>query len=184
MSKLKIAIHQPNLAPWLPFFYKMAMADVFVMLCHSQYRKGGFENRFMSSDGKWTTKPIEGGIDLLINKKYSDGTGVIEFNLAWILLMKETLGIDTKIELDYPTELTGTDRLIDIVKHFGGGIYITNPTAKDKYLNEDQMIDAGVDIEYCKIPPHLNIHTFEAWQRFGIDGTKAQMPKREVLCEI
>lgn len=42
---MKIAIHQPEFMPWLGFFYKMALADLYVVFDHVQFKKRYFENR-------------------------------------------------------------------------------------------------------------------------------------------
>ncbi|MFV0269502.1 MAG: WbqC family protein, partial [Draconibacterium sp.] len=42
---MKVAIHQPNFMPWLGYFYKMAKADVFVLLDDVRHSKSSFTNR-------------------------------------------------------------------------------------------------------------------------------------------
>lgn len=42
---MKIAIHQPEHLPWLGFFHKINMADIFVVLDNVQYRRRYFQNR-------------------------------------------------------------------------------------------------------------------------------------------
>lgn len=181
---VKIGIHQANFIPWVPFFYKMAQCDIFVILRHTQFRKGGFENRYNLSNGEWVTKPVIGGIDYLIDKKYADGTSLIKTNMLWINAIKETLNINTKIEFDFPTNKRGTDRLIEIIKFYGGDIYLTNENAKDKYLDEEAMRSNGISIEYCQAPKHLHLHTFEAFEKIGIDSLSRQLSRKEELCEI
>lgn len=62
MSKNRVvAIHQPNFLPWLGFFHKMALADVFILLDNVPFTKNGFQNRvkIKSAQGEqWLTVPV------------------------------------------------------------------------------------------------------------------------------
>lgn len=40
MNQLRIAIHQPNFMPWLGYFHKMSMVDIFVLLDDVQVPQG------------------------------------------------------------------------------------------------------------------------------------------------
>lgn len=56
-----VAIHQPNYAPWLGYFAKMAQADVFVFLDDAQYSKNGYINRVQidaHGQPRWLTVPV------------------------------------------------------------------------------------------------------------------------------
>lgn len=56
-----VAIHQPNYAPWLGFFAKLARADVFVLLDDAQYTKNSYINRVQIDAGataRWLTVPV------------------------------------------------------------------------------------------------------------------------------
>jgi hypothetical protein len=56
-----VAIHQPNYAPWLGYFYKVARSDIFVFLDDAQFTKNSFINRVqIASEGKprWLTIPV------------------------------------------------------------------------------------------------------------------------------
>ena len=56
-----IAIHQPNYAPWLGYFYKISRAEVFVFLDDAQYSKGSYTNRVsIGRAGRtaWLTQPV------------------------------------------------------------------------------------------------------------------------------
>lgn len=156
----------------------MSKCDVFIILSYCDWEKNNFQNRYLLNESdKWVTKSVKSGNERIIDKHYADGTHLFSINMYWINAIRRTLNIKTKIEFDYPTELKKTDRLIDLVKHYGGDIYVTNPSAKDKYLDEDLMRKAGIEIEYCNVPKHLQIHTFEAFEKFGIDGTIKQIKK-------
>lgn len=156
----------------------MAMVDKFVILQNVQFRKGGYENRYLLPSGEWVTKAIEHGLDDIKDKYYADGSKLVEVNINWIMAIKDTLGIKTEIVTDFPTSRMGTERLIEIITYYGGDTYVTNPEAKNKYLDEDLMRKNGIEIEYCQVPRHLQIHIFEAMNKFGIDGLMKQLPKR------
>jgi len=56
-----VGIHQPEHLPWLGFFHKIYLSDVFVLLDNVQYRKNYFQNRnrIRTSDGFcWVTVPV------------------------------------------------------------------------------------------------------------------------------
>lgn len=56
-----VAIHQPNYAPWLGHFAKMAASDTFVFLDDAQYSKNGYINRVQidaSGEVRWLTIPV------------------------------------------------------------------------------------------------------------------------------
>lgn len=58
---MKVAIHQPNYLPWLGYFHKMAMVDVFVLFDDTQHEKKCAENRVgvKASQGlQWLTVPV------------------------------------------------------------------------------------------------------------------------------
>jgi hypothetical protein len=56
-----VSIHQPNFAPWLGFFDKMAHSDTFVLLDTVQLIKRGYQNRTRiktNSGTRWLTIPV------------------------------------------------------------------------------------------------------------------------------
>jgi hypothetical protein len=57
-----VTIHQPEHLPWLGFFHKMALCDVYVLLDSVQFTKNNFQNRNRLIDQKgvvfWSTVPI------------------------------------------------------------------------------------------------------------------------------
>jgi hypothetical protein len=56
-----IAIHQPNFLPWLGFFHKMSLADVFILLDNVPFTKNSYQNRvkIKSAQGEqWLTVPV------------------------------------------------------------------------------------------------------------------------------
>ena len=156
---MKLTIHQPNLIPWIPFFEKMKEADVFVILGHCQFEKGGFQNRFKHKDF-WNTLSVSRGIDTIVNKRYTNyhydwikiakrlgisdylkdeigsllSESLYQTNYNLIKLIAKRLNIKTKIVSDYNTNKLGTYRIIDICKHYEATEYISGPSGS-KYLN-------------------------------------------------
>lgn len=164
-----LAAHQPNFAPWLPYFDKMNKADVFVLMINCQFEKNGWQNR-CEPFGKYWTKPVSSGMKSIKEKKYADGGSVREINQLWILAIAKTLGIDTnKIHVDFETDKRGTERIIELCKRFDCDQYLTSPEAMDKYLDEKLMNDHGIEVIDHEFP--YKKHTFEAFHELGIEGT-------------
>ena len=66
-----VAIQQPNYAPWLGYFYKMAQADIFVILDDVQYSKQGYTNRvrIIGENGpRWLSQPVRVSLGQRINE--------------------------------------------------------------------------------------------------------------------
>jgi len=159
----------------------MAMVDKFVILRHVQFVKG-YQNRYRVSDGRWVTKSVMHNHrrELISEKKYKDGQDLWLFNMKWIYLLKDTLGIDAELVYDVPLESKSTRLLIDLIKIHGGNIYVTNKDAREKYLDEELMRAEGIRIEYCEVPKQLQKHTFEIFQEYGIDGAIKQLPGKNM----
>lgn len=173
---MRIAIHQPNFIPYFPFFYKMALADKFIILSHVDFEKNNYQNRyFLNTKDKWVTKSVQNGNDLINKKRYADSRNLVDLNMLWIYAIKDTLNINTPIVYDFPMPETKTERLIKLIKYYRGDTYITCPEAKDKYLDEDLMRASGIEIEYYKAPSHLKKHVFEMFEEYGIDGSIKQL---------
>lgn len=192
---VKIGIHQANFVPWLPYFHKMAKCDIFVLLNHVQFEKNGFQNRFQYK-GKWITKPVESGVDKIHDKNYvgleypqqlhETSGSLIKLNTKWIRAIKDTLNIKARLvndDLFHETRPKDkTEKLIDIIKTITHKtdyqpVYVTNETAKDKYLDEDLMRSRGIEIEYCKTPKDMQVSFFEALEKWGIEGTIKQLER-------
>ena len=61
MRMIKLAAHQPNFIPWAGFFYKMSLADVFVLTAGVDYTRKSYinRNRIKTPDGPvWLTLPV------------------------------------------------------------------------------------------------------------------------------
>jgi hypothetical protein len=56
-----VAIHQPNFLPWLGFFHKLAISDVFILLDTVEFSRGSRTNRVQVIAGhspSWLTVPV------------------------------------------------------------------------------------------------------------------------------
>lgn len=174
---MRIAIHQPNFVPHFGFFYKMSQSDIFIILTQVQFEKNGYQNRyFLQEKQKWVTKPVEGGLEPIYNKRYTDGSSLVDTNVNFINWVRDLLDIETELVFDIATNSFSTQRLVDNLNHYGATVYITNPGAKDKYLDEELIKSAGIDIEYSK-PQNASLNILEMFEQFGIEGTKKQLWK-------
>jgi hypothetical protein len=58
---MKVAIHQPQYIPWLPYFLKIQNSDLFIFLDNVSFQKNGIQNRnkIKTSQGaQWLTVPV------------------------------------------------------------------------------------------------------------------------------
>lgn len=174
---MRIAIHQPNLVPHFGFFYKMSQSDIFIILGQVQFEKNGYQNRyFLQEKQKWVTMPVNHGLEPIYQKTYTNGTNLQDINVRFIFWVKDVLSIETRIVSDVVTSSRSTQRLIDNLNHYGATVYITNPSAKDKYLDEEAIKSAGIDIEYSE-HPMASLNILEMFEKYGIEGTRNQLYK-------
>lgn len=180
-----VSIHQPNFMPWLPFFDKVAMVDIFVVMIHCQFEKNGFQNRF-NIDEKWYTMSTKKGIEPIKEKVYVNpikdwekiktslpqyvevlerfddcmSGNLSDTNVKIIRRISDMLGIKTKIVLDYETDLRSTDRLVDICKKNGATKYIAGSSGL-KYLDLEKFKPDGIEVEIQSIDPSHKIPILE-----------------------
>ena len=78
-QNITACIHQPDFAPWLGFFERLARSDVFVVLDHVQYVRRGWHNRDRIEVGgreAWLSVPV------ISIGKYDQAIGATEINNA------------------------------------------------------------------------------------------------------
>ena len=165
---MRVAIHQPNFLPWYPFFQKIKEVDKFIILGNCQFEKNGFQNRFNLND-KWHTMSTKKGLDPINTKTYLNplkdwnkiklnlpeykfildeldsciSDNLANTNFCIISSLCKMLNIDTKLEIDYPTNLKSTDRLVDICKKYNATEYYSGSGAK-QYLDESLFNDIKI----------------------------------------
>jgi len=177
-----LACHQPNFIPWLPFFDKMNKADIFVLLVNVQYEKNGWQNRCEVNGKKWTM-PVERGLNDIKDKHYVNGQSLPMLNIQWINSIAMTLGIETdKIRLDFATDASKTDRIIELCHKYECDQYLTNPDAMEKYLDEEAMNFAGIEV-ISHMFGH-RVHIFEAMHSWGVEGVQKLLAKEKIRCAI
>lgn len=147
-------------------------------MIHCQYEKNGWQNRCEVNGNKWTL-PVWSGNKEIKEKHYVNGLSLANTNIHIINSIAMILGIDTgKIRLDFPTQKKGTERIVELCKKYKADEYLTNPDATEKYLDEKELNNAG--IELVKHEFEHNIHVFEAFDKHGIDGTIKLLNKGRV----
>jgi hypothetical protein len=90
---LLLTIHQPENLPWLGYFHKMAVADLYVILASVQFEKNNFQNRNKiraksPSGWQWVTTPVltKGRSGQQINKVEINQTDRRRTEKLWISL--------------------------------------------------------------------------------------------------
>ena len=165
-----ITIHQPNFLPWYPLFQKIEGADKFVFLNNAQFQKNNLQNRFNFND-KWHTLSVNSGLDTITTKKYlnpkkdwdkiksnlKDYSNIldrfddlikddlVETNTKIVERICNILDIKTEILSDYPTNLTSTDRIVDICMHYKADTYLSGISGKN-YLDLNKFEENGIKV--------------------------------------
>lgn len=167
---MKISIHQPNFMPWYPFFQKISEVDRFIILSHCQFEKNNYQNRF-NIGSKWYTLSVKKGLENIVKKEYVNPkkdwniikinlkeyknvlslfddyiyTNLNKTNILIIIKICKLLDIKTEIVYDYDTDLKGTDRLVDLVKYYGGDSYLSGISGK-KYLEMEKFKKNNINL--------------------------------------
>jgi len=180
---MKIAAHQPNFFPWYPYFHRMQQADRFVVVTQVQFANYLFQKRFHVNN-MWYSMPINNRkkLEPLVNKQYVDpeknwkalkrrlpeyadilklfdediGSYLVETNIRIIRRIRDILGIKTEMVYDYPTELASTERVVDLLRHYAGHVFLAGPSW-DNYMDKTLFDNAGIHIEPHKIDEYLKV---------------------------
>lgn len=167
---MRVAIHQPNFCPTKGYFDKIAAVDIFVIMLNCQWEKGKYQNRFHIGD-EWNTMSVNHGLDPIMYKVYTNpvkdwetitkrypnlkvfdkciGSSLATTNTCIILNALRILGIKTKILFDWPTSLTGTERLVDICKTVKATEYLSGKSGR-KYLEPEKF--GGIKVSFQDEP--------------------------------
>lgn len=152
------------------FFQKMEQSDVFVILSHAQYEKGGYQSRFNIGDD-WYGMSVNRGLEPIECKRYINpekdwrrlknrlpqhkeilncfddciSESLFKTNTRIIQRITQALDIKTEIQFDYQTDLTATERLVDICNTYGADTYLSGISGK-KYLDLSLFEKRGIKV--------------------------------------
>lgn len=150
----------------------MMNVDKFIILRHCQFEKNGYQNRFFMND-RWHTMSVNKGLEKICQKKYvnpksdwskiksnlKEHEGVLSkfdscicedldlTNINIIVKIASSIGVRAIIDYDYPTNLTGTDRLIDICKTYKAKSYLSGSSGK-KYLELNKFKENNIAVSF------------------------------------
>ncbi len=167
-------------------------SDKFVILENCQFEKNNFQNRF-SLNGKWYTMSTNKGLDPINTKKYLNSErdwiriknmlpayrsilglfdecvsdSLSETNSKIIIKIKKLLNIKTEIVFDYQTNLTSTDRLVDICLNYGAKTYISGMSGAT-YLDTDKFKDNGIEVIFQQKKNMINLPILEILKKLNI----------------
>lgn len=166
-----ISIHQPNFFGYYPFFEKIKQADKFVILTNCQFEKNNYQNRFNIGE-EWFTLSVKSGNCKIHEKEYANpyyDWGKIKkrlFKYKFLDIFDDCicnnlsvtntniinkicnlLKIKTKILYDFPTNLTGTNRLVELCTYYESNHYLSGPSGK-KYLDIKAFHDNNINLSF------------------------------------
>lgn len=109
-----VAIHQPNFAPWLGYFEKMARADVFVLLDDAEFSKNSYTNRVRIEGDRWLSVPVSAPLHTQIQDVAIADTRFPQRHWG---VLRSSYGrhslIDEFVEIERQA-LTDSERLVDV----------------------------------------------------------------------
>lgn len=174
---MRIAIHQPNFMPWWPFFQKMASVDVFVLLNQCQFNREVYQHRF-KFNGRWYTMSVKDvrHIDLIVNRVYASPKedwqrikdrlprhrkwfdmfdlciqpSLWQTNYEIICRIRGIMRLTNRLVVSPPNMGTGTERLVNLCRHFGGTTYLAGRSGAS-YMDEKLFDHAGIKLEHQQV---------------------------------
>ncbi len=191
---MKVAIHQPDYLPWLPYFHKIKAVDLFVLMDCVEYggKSSCFHNRNkikvpngwayltiplgsgieqtrikdvkLPKDQRWQKKHLK-SISLAYQKApyfkehkeffenlyNSEQKYLADFNIEIINYLSKAFGFKTKLvresELEVPSEFTGSERIMDILKKTEASYYLSGPYGKT-HLDSKEFEKLDIDLDF------------------------------------
>jgi hypothetical protein len=169
---MRIAIHQPNFCPTKSYFDKIASVDLFVIMIHCQWEKGKYQNRFHVGE-EWNTMSVNHGLEPIKDKMYVKpwedwykikrrypvlkrfdwcvSDSLVNMNIGIIIDSMGSFGIKTEWVVDYESQLTATQRIVDICKTVSATEYLSGKSGRN-YLDLKQFDEAGIKVSFQDNP--------------------------------
>lgn len=176
----KVAIHQSQYMPWPPYFKKIAMADVFVMMDNVQYQKNGVQNRNLirNKDAEfWLTIPVSGQLtdsiaekriasDQWRKKHWKSIQSAYHNAPQWYALAEQ---LNAYFQANYETLHEANDALLRLLFGYVGIqtsiVYLSELQAEgsksELVLNTCRLLDADVYLSGWGSKGYLNEASFE-----------------------
>lgn len=131
-----LSIHQSQFMPWLPYFYKIAASNLFIIMDDVQFQKNGVQNRnqIKTSNGVlWLTVPV----------KHDFGQKINEVEIAAGYAVDKLL---STIELNYKKAEYFNDIFPDLVS------ILTNKSDNRLFTLNDKLLKYFLRILNIKTP--------------------------------
>lgn len=154
---MKIAIHQPEFAPWLGFFHKMKNVDMYVVFDHVQYKRRYFENRNYirtKSNGKeFITVPVmtKGKLTQPINEVIIDNNYIPSKLTRKITCNYGETALTAELSNILHTKHTRlVDLNLDIINWIKDKLNINTPMVMSSELNVHEYNSSELILAICK----------------------------------
>jgi hypothetical protein len=161
-----VAVHQPNYLPWLGYFLKMAVADVFVFHDDARLNKKGFTRRakiaspFDEMHQKWLTIPLQSHhhgtkiAHLQVVGEHSwkrKHLAVLANNYVHTAFFRHVMPILENIYADLPSNGSLADVNICLIqalaREFGINI-VTGRSAEFQYTGHPSEVNAALVLQF------------------------------------
>jgi len=114
----------------------------------------------------------------LMIKKILDNKKLFDAQMDFITWVKNLLGIETELCLSSGLDIVGggTQKLVEICKHFNADEYLCGGTAFNSYMEHDLFKEAGIETRVqrwnCRYHPYGNISLLDALMRYGYEARR------------
>lgn len=89
-GRLAVGVHQPNYLPWLGYFYKMSISNVFIFLDDVVFPTRSYVNRnkiCINGEAKWLTVPTGRSYEADINESFPAGSDWVKKHLSTLKMV-------------------------------------------------------------------------------------------------